>query len=48
MTHRCGPSTTAFGGGPPPHRDATGRIFPKAYPLATPPAKRHDGFEGDM
>ena len=48
MTQRRDPSTTACSGGPPSHRFATGRIFPKAYPLATPPANRHDGLQGDM
>ena len=33
MARRCGPSTTAYGGGPPPHRFATGRIL---RPLPTP------------
>ena len=30
MAQRCGPSTTACGGGPPPHRKSMGRIYTSA------------------
>ena len=37
MARRCGPSTTACGGGPPPHGFATGRIpMSASYPKLAP------------